>query len=136
MAGATWALQTAIHQKLTADQTVLALLGGPHVWDHVPRGVAYPCITFGVTSERDWSTGTDDGGEHICALHVWSRAAGRHEVDSITTAVRASLHNEALVLPGHHLVNLRFEFADARRDAADELYHGIIRLRAVTEPQP
>lgn len=134
MAGAAWALQTAIHQKLTANQAVLALLGGPNVWDHVPRGAAYPCITFGVSSERDWSTGTENGGEHIFTLHVWSRMAGRHEVDSITTAVRMALHDEPLALVNHRLINLRFEFSDARRDVQEEIYHGIIRLRAVTEP--
>jgi Protein of unknown function (DUF3168) len=133
MAGAAWALQTAIHQRLTADLPLLALLGGPNVWDHVPRGAIHPYITFGVTSERDWSTATDDGGEHIFVLHVWSRAAGRQEVDAITTAVRAALHNQSLTLIGYRLVSLRFEFSDARRDAADETYRGNIRLRAVTE---
>ena len=68
MAVASWALQHAIHHVLTANANVVALLGGPHVWDHVPRGAAAPYVTFGVTTERDWSTGSDAGGEHILTL--------------------------------------------------------------------
>ena len=35
---------------------------------------------------------------------------------------------------GHHLANLRFVVADIRREADGRTYHGIVRLRAVTEP--
>jgi hypothetical protein len=134
MASAHWPLQLAIHQKLNTLPAVLALLGGAHIWDHVPRGASFPYVTFGITSEQDWSTGTEDGGEHILTLHIWSRAAGRHEVDEIADTIRSALHDQPLGLTGHRLVNLRHEFSDARRDAEKELYHGVLRLRAVTEP--
>ena len=137
MQSASWALQTAIHRALTANPAVSALLGGPHVWDHVPRGAAYPYVTFGVTTERDWSTGSDPasdaGGEHILTLHVWSKSAGRDEVDAIAAALRHALHEQTLSLAGHRLVNLRHELTDTRRNVNDELYHGVVRLRAVTE---
>jgi hypothetical protein len=134
MASASWALQQAIHQVLTASTAVTSLLGGAHVYDHVPRGQAYPYVTFGATSERDWSTGTEDGGEHIVTLHVWSKAAGRHEADHIAAAVRAALHDKTIPMTGFRLVNLRQEIVDVRRETADEIYHGVVRLRAVTEP--
>ena len=134
MSSATWALQKAIHQSLTANAAILAVLGGPHVWDHVPRGAAYPYVTIGATSERDWSTGTDAGGEHILTLHVWSRAPGRREAEVIAGELRSALHDQSLTLDGFRLVNLRHELTDTRRDPANELYHGVVRLRAVTEP--
>lgn len=133
MASAAWALQQALHQALTSDAALTALLGGPRIWDHVPRGVAYPFISIGVTSERDWSTGSDTGGEHIMTLHVWSKAAGRHESDAISAAVRDVLHDAPLALAGCRLVNLRHELTDVRREADNEHYHGVVRLRAVTE---
>lgn len=133
MASAAWALQQALHQELTSDAALVALLGGPHVWDHVPRWASYPFVSIGITSERDWSTGSDVGGEHIVTLHVWSKAAGRHETDAITAAVRSVLHDAPLDLPGYRLVNLRHELTDARREADNEHYHGVVRLRAVTE---
>ncbi len=131
---ASWSLQKAIHQVLTVDAAVVAHLGGPHVWDHVPRGAAFPYVTIGATSDRDWSTGTESGDEHILTLHVWSKGAGRKEAESIAEQLRRVLHDEPLTLDGHRLVNLRHEFTDTRRDADNELYHGVVRLRAVTEP--
>ena len=136
MASADWALQQALHQALTTDTTVLGLLGGPHVWDHVPRGAAYPYVSIGVTSERDWSTGSDTGGEHVLTLHVWSIAAGRRETETIASALRNALHDRALPLTGFRLVNLRHELTDVRRIVDDEIYHGVVRLRAVTEVAP
>lgn len=134
MPSAGWALQTAIHQRLTSDAPLTALLGGAHVWDHVPRGAAYPHVTIGISTERDWSTGGEPGSEHILTLNVWSRAAGRREAQSIATAVREALHNQALTLTAHRLVNLQHELSEVRRDVPSEMYRGVIRLRAVTEP--
>src|SRR5262245_55579355 len=133
MASASWALQQAIHQTLTTNATLMALLGGPHVFDHVPRGASSPYVTFGVSSVRDWSAGSEDGGEHIVTLQVWSKAAGRKEAEGIAEALRAALHDQAPALAGHHLVNLRHELTEIRREPDNEMYRGIVRLRAVTE---
>ena len=130
---AGWSLQTAIHARLTGDATLGGLLAGPRVFDDVPRGAAFPYVTFGLTSEKDWSTGSENGSEHVVTLHVWSRAAGRHEARTIVAAIKAALHDQSLALAGHRLINLRQEFADAQRDADGETFHGIVRLRAVTE---
>lgn len=134
MASATWMLQKAIHQSLTANASVLAALGGPRVWDHVPRGASAPYVTIGATSERDWSTGSEAGAEHILTLHVWSKAAGRREAETIADELRSALHDQSLTLDGFHLVNLRHELTDTRRDPDNEMFHGVVRLRAVTEP--
>ena len=134
MTSASWALQKSIHARLVADAAVVAALGGQRVYDDVPRSGAFPIVTFGITTERDWSTATDGGSEHIVTLHVWSRAAGRHEADGIIAAIRAALHDQALALAGHRLINLRQELAEVRRDPDGETFHGIVRLRAVTEP--
>jgi hypothetical protein len=134
MSSASWSLQKAIHQTLTANAAVLAQLGGPHVWDHVPRGAAFPYVTIASTTDRDWSTGTDTGSEHVLTLHVWSKAAGRDQAETIAAELKQVLHDQPLTLDGHRLVNLRHELTDTRRDADGELYHGVVRLRAVTEP--
>ena len=44
------------------------------------------------------------------------------------------LHEAALTVAGHRLVNLRHELSDAARTNDGETYHGIIRFRAVLEP--
>jgi hypothetical protein len=48
--------------------------------------------------------------------------------------VRTALHDQALSLAGHRLVNLRHELSEARREPDGDTTHGIVRYRAVTEP--
>jgi hypothetical protein len=80
---------------------------------------------------RDWSTGTEDGAEHLLTLHVWSRAGGKKQVHDRSDQV---LHDQPLTLVDHDLVNLRHEFSEARPDPDGDTYRGIVRYRAVTEP--
>jgi hypothetical protein len=135
MPSASWALQQSVFSKLTSDATLVGLLGAAHVYDDVPQGAAFPYLTFGQSLVRDWSTGTEDGSEHVVTLHVWSQAKGKREAHEIMGAVRVALHDQPLALTGHRLVNLRHEFSEARRDPDGETYHGIVRYRAVTEPE-
>jgi hypothetical protein len=134
MSSAGWELQKAVHAALADDSALVALLGGARVYDDVPRGAEFPYITFGPATLRDWSTGTETASEHLISLHVWCRSAGERQVHVILEAVRAALHDAALALSGHRLVNLRHESSDANRQSDGETYHGVIRLRAVTEP--
>ena len=128
------ALQQAIFGTLSTQTALTTLLGGPRIYDDVPQPVVFPYITFGQSTLRDASTSTDPGDEHIVTLHVWSRGRGRAEAQAIIDLLRQRLHDQPLTLSGHHLVNLRTEFADARRDPDGETIHGMLRLRAVTEP--
>lgn len=134
MASAGAELQRAIYQRLTMDAALIALLGGARVYDDVPRGASFPYISFGPTTERDWSTGGEVGCEHTVTLHVWSRAHGFQETETIVAAVRDALHDQGLSLTGFQLINLRQEQAEVRRDPDGETRQGSIRLRAVTEP--
>jgi len=133
MSSAGFALQKAIFEKLTSDAPTLAALGGPRVYDDAPARTEFPFVTFGQSSERDWSTGSDEGYEHLVTLHVWSRARGSREAEQVIAAARAALHDQDLTLSGHRLINLRHEFSEARRDSDGETFHGIARFRAVTE---
>ena len=134
MASASWALQQSVFARVTTDSALLALLGGPRLYDDVPQAADFPYLTLGQSLARDWSTGSEDGDEHILTLHVWSQAKGKREAQEIMGALRTALHDQPLALSGHRLVNLRHEHSEARRDPDGETYHGITRYRAVTEP--
>jgi hypothetical protein len=136
MAAASWALQQAIFAALAGNTALTALLGGPRVYDTVPRGTRPPYVTFAHSTVHDWSTGTDPGEEHTLTLHAWTEAHGSKQVIDIMAAMRSALHEQPLALTGHRLVNLRHEFSEVRRVPDDELYHGIVRFRATTEPTP
>ena len=131
---ASWQLQQAVYGALSGNAPLAALLGGPRVYDDVPHAAAYPFVTMGQTSSSDFGTATEDGEEHILSLHVWSAAGGRGEAQVLMGAIRDILHNAALTLSGHTLVNLRQQFADIRREADGITIHGLVRYRAVTQP--
>jgi hypothetical protein len=133
MTNAAFALQQAIFSKLSSDSSTLSALGGARIYDDVPSRTEFPFMTFGQSTERDWSTGTDIGSEHLVTLHVWSRGRGRKEAEAVISAARDALHDQELELDGHRLINLRHEFSEARRDTDGETIHGIARFRAVTE---
>lgn len=134
MPSSSWSLQRAIYDAIVADAAVLDLLGAPRIYDAVPDNSPFPYLTLGETSVADWSTGTEAGEEHRLTLRVWSRAAGRREVHELMATLRAALHERALVLDGHRLVNLRHEAGDVRRESDGITTRGTVRFRAVTEP--
>ena len=136
MTSAALALQQSLFATLTADAPLIAVLGAPRIHDSVPQAETFPYVTFGQSTVRAADTATESGDEHIVTLHVWSRAKGRREAYTIIDALRSALHDRPLALTGHHLVNLRHEFSEARPDPDGETIHGIARFRAVTEPLP
>lgn len=135
MTAASWALQRSIYQTLAAAPALTGRLGGERIYSKTPQGHALPYITLGQTVTLDWSTGTELGTEHDLTLHIWTSADSAEEVHEIMEAVKALLHDRPLSLDDHYLVNLRHEFAEARIDPDGETMHGIVRYRAVTEPQ-
>jgi hypothetical protein len=126
-------LQKAIFTALGSDTALTAALGENRIFDQAPANVAFPYITFGRTSVYDWSTGTEKGTEQLFTLHIWSKAKGSKETLEIMEMARWVLDDKSLPLDGHHLVNLRLEFAEARYDDDLAVHHGLLRFRAVTE---
>ena len=134
MPSSAHALQQSIFSTLGAEPAIVALLGEARIYDHVPQPATYPYVSFGQSIIRDSSTGTEASDEHMLTLHIWSRAEGRKETHELIDAVRSALHDRPLALTGHRLVNLRHEFSEARREPDGDTIHGLVRLRAVTEP--
>jgi len=126
-------LQKAIFMTLGNDAALISALGGPKIYDDAPLHVGFPYITFGLTSVYDWSTSTESGTEQIFTLHVWSKAHGKAEALAIMETARAALDDASPTLENHHLVSLRFEFAEVRFDDDLILYHGLLRFRALME---
>ncbi|MCC6946944.1 MAG: DUF3168 domain-containing protein [Bradyrhizobiaceae bacterium] len=127
-------LRAAIRDALINDSPLVSLLGGGKIYDEPPRDAALPYVTLGEDVITDGSTATEPGDEHTLTLHVWSRQGGHKEAHVIAGAVLEALVDAPLTLDGHHLANLRFVVADVRREADGRTYHGIVRLRALTEP--
>jgi hypothetical protein len=134
MSNPGWDLQKAVYETLVADSTLTSLLGGTAIHDHVPQGAAFPYVVLDQTRVADWSTGTEAGAEHQLTLHVWSRYRGKAESYAIADIIRELLDDTPLLLAENHLVNLRHQFSDLKRDPDGETWHAALRFRAVTEP--
>ena len=122
------ALQKAVFARLSSDAALTALVAA-RIHDNPPGDVVHPYLTLGENETRDWPAGM----EHRLTLHCFTRGGGRAEAKTILAAIHAALHDAALGLEGHSLVNLRFLDAQTRREADGITWRGTIRLRAVTE---
>ncbi|MDX2264597.1 MAG: DUF3168 domain-containing protein [Hyphomicrobiales bacterium] len=134
MSSPGFALQKGLFSALTGSAALVALLGGARVYDDAPQPVTFPFITIDPAQERDWSTGTEPGLEHLVTIHVWSRYAGRRQIYDVADAIRDALDGASLTLEAHRLINLRHQYSDLRREEDGETYHAALRFRAVTEP--
>ena len=133
-ASESWSLRQGIYQALAGNSQVTGLLGGVNIFDDAPVNASYPYLTFGQTTECDWSTGSENGAEHTITLHVWSGADGKTETQAIIETIRAALRVSPIAVDNQHLVNLRHVFSEARHDKLRETYHGIVRYKVVTDP--
>ena len=134
MTASSVSLRAAIRDALIADSPLTSLLGGGRIYDEPPRDAALPYVTLGEDVVSDGSTATEPGDEHALTLHVWSRQGGHREAQLIAGAVLEALTEAPLAPDGHRVANLRFIAADVRREPDGRTYHGIVRLRALTEP--
>ena len=133
---ASWALQQAVFAALCANAEVQAALGTPpRLYDAVPREAVFPYAVLGDGQESDWSTATEQGGEHTLAIHIWSRGSGHREAKQIAGAIRDGLTGAALVLTGFALIGIGFLSADYARQLDGETWRASLRFRAVTEPR-
>ncbi|WP_274424864.1 DUF3168 domain-containing protein [Chelativorans sp. YIM 93263] len=135
MTAAILDLQQAVFEALKESGALVAALGGARFHDVTPANQRFPYVTFGRATAYDWSTDTETGSEHLFTLHVWSKHRGRKEALELMELAREALHDRALGLEGHHLVNLRLESSEVRFDEDLHVYDGAMRFRAVVEEE-
>jgi hypothetical protein len=129
------ALIGAIREALMASAPVKTLLGDPaRVYDDPPEGAVFPYVTLGRIESRPSDSQDRPAVEHALTLHVWSRYGGRAEALDIIAALRAVLHDAGFDVPGRRLVLIFASFADVFRSGDGVTTHGVLRLKAVTEP--
>ncbi len=126
-------LLRAIHQRLSGDAELAALIGPDGIRDRLLPRPVLPAIVFGQTETRDYSTATEAGEEHLLTLEIWSEAGGRRQAQEIAAVVHRLLHDAALTLDGAALVSLLQLRTRTRREPRTRLFLTETRLRAVTE---
>jgi hypothetical protein len=130
------ALVAAVRAAAMANAGVKALLGDPApIYDDAPPDAAFPYVSLGRVESRAADASGAEAIEHAVTLHVWSRYGGRAETLEVIAALRAVLHNAALAIEGRKLVLLLVTFTDVFRSGDARTTHGVLRLRAITEPE-
>lgn len=130
---ATNALLKAIHERLSGDAGLMALLGLDGIHDRLMARPKLPAIVFGEMETRDLSTVTEPGEEHFLVLEIWTQGDGRRRALEIAAKVVALLDDASLVLDGAVLVSILRTGTRTRREAKTKYYLAEIRFRAVTE---
>lgn len=129
------ALGAAIRAAALADAGVKAVLGDPaRIYDDPPPDVIFPYVTLGRVQSQPSEASATEAIEHAITLHCWSRYGGRAEGLEVIGALRAVLHNAGLSVEGCRLVFLFVQFTDVFRSGDGRTTHGVLRLRALTEP--
>lgn len=130
------ALAAAMRAALMAHEDVKAVLGdAARIYDDPPPDPVFPYLTLGRLEARPADASEAEALEHVVTLHVWSRYGGRAEALDVIAAVRAALHNCALTLLGRKLVLMLVSFTDVFRSGDGRTTHGVVRVRAITEPE-
>lgn len=124
-------LQKAIYQALTADAALMGLV--TNVYDRPPQNSAFPYVTLGDATARDWSSKTTTGVEHTIALRVWGREGGRKEASLIMERIHTLLHQANLSVTGHTLVMIRFVSSDITLENDGWTYQGAMRFQALLQ---
>lgn len=129
-----WAVQKALYGALTGS-TPLAVLVGSRIYDQPPQTAAtFPYIVLGDGTLTPWDTDTEEGGEAVMMVHVWSRDhRGRKVVKDIQDLIKATLHRAEPTVEGLGTVLCEMELADTFLDSDGLTYHGIQRFRLVVE---
>ncbi|ODT30139.1 MAG: hypothetical protein ABS54_03330 [Hyphomicrobium sp. SCN 65-11] len=89
---------------------------------------------------RSWSTQDVEstlahcGDDVVYSVNIAAEAAPFAGTSEGKDAVRAALHDAALILASHHLVNLRHETSSTHRERDGDTYRVAARFRAVLEP--
>jgi Protein of unknown function (DUF3168) len=132
MSSSAISLQVAMRDALLAHAPLLALLGGGHVFDELPRGSQEPYVAFAGIETRDWSVQDQKAHEHFISIDVKTKSRSRKFAQDIVNEIETILDNAALTLSGHALVNLRLTFWTVAR--SNEFFGAVMKFRAATEP--
>ncbi len=131
---AALALQKSMRDALLSHAPLLALLGGAHIHDEIPRGEPASYVHFDFIETRDWDVKDQRAHEHFVSLNVMTNERGRKLAQEICSEIELALHDVVLTLTGHRLVNLRMIFWSVSRDKNSKNFGAVMRFRAATEP--
>lgn len=127
MSTATWPVQVAMEEALTADATLMALLTGEGVYARVGEG-APPYVVLGSSTEQDGAMSFGrEGNEGTELIHCWGRQIA--EAKAIYAEVHRILQNAALSLTGPTMLTGTVTYLTDQPDTESPAWQVVARYR-------
>lgn len=133
VADASLPLQKAIVAALKGSAELAAIVG-TRVYDKVPADAKKPYVSLGPEQVMPDLADEYEGAHDRFQVDGWSAERGRVEAKAIGAAIHAALHDAALTVDGHRLVNLQIEQTRYLVDADGITQHAVLIFTATTEP--
>ena len=129
------ALQGAINTTLRGASAVTTLVS-TRVYDRVPQDVVFPFVQLGGVQGVDDGHGCGDEAEEVFIdVHVWSRAVGKVEAQTIAGVVKSILHMQPPALAtGWRCVELMVRDTRTVTDTDVATTHVVMNVRALIDP--
>jgi len=128
-------LQRAIYAKLTNDAALMALIKGVYADVQQPNlpedGASFPYVVIGQDTITSWDTKTDDGGNALCQIDVWSRQNNLLQAKDVGGAVYNALHQTSLSITGAEHVLTTVETATYSKDPDGHTKRGMVMVRVL-----
>ncbi len=134
MSDPAFALQVAIHDRLSGDAALTGLVGTGRIHDGPPRAAALPFVAFGRWRVRPLDAVDGPAHEHRLELVVRSAAGGRREASAIVDRAVAVLAEAALSPEGHRVASLALVERTSGEGRDRRSFEAVVVLRVVTEP--
>lgn len=132
--------QTSLNAIQAAISTVLSgsvISGGSvvPVFDHTPRGQAYPYIVIGAATEVRFDTHDRAGKEVTSTIHVWSDQTGYKQALGIVESIDTLLDLTKPTVSGWRTVSVLNEFTETLTSGDGKLRHVVARYRMKVEKE-
>lgn len=130
------ALLKGIFTVLSADLALQSELGDPlRLYDSAPEDPLFPYLTYGQLRSEDISGQGARTEMHTLSLHIWSRYNGRKEVLDLQSEITRVIESGTWTLEGAELISAAVIYRDVFTAPDGRTFHGVMRIRAVTEIQ-
>lgn len=127
----SFALQVLIHDRLTTDPAVTALVPAKDITDRHGRPARFPSITFGEARENRLGAVKRESARVALDIHVWTDTPGTRDAKQIVDAARRALRNDPWEAEGHAVIDLRVDGARYMPDPASaDVTHGVLTADA------
>lgn len=121
------ALQDAQVARIEADTTYT-------IYDDMPEQPAYPYVTMGEITARDWSDKFEPGQEITSTIHIWSQYRGKKEIADMGDGILQALLRQGLDLsPNFRAVLGDLDTHDLIIDIDGITRHAVLRFRYLIE---